>query len=261
MPSGGGVHSISIPRRMTVRIEVASDRTLSALSSAQDVNACPDSCVSSPSSRARQPQRLEQPARTHRRRLLAGGRDHRACLGAQLNAPEFFKARFAIVSSSITWSRSAISALRCSRAFACSLGDPYWFIARLPAATNSSRQRYSVCSETPRLPRDLCRRLLLAQQAQHQLATLLRGQRGLLAHLRSLCRHLNARSAASLLRRAQASTQKMVRPCETSCGRSRREDERARGGTPFRGLTREREEDARVLRSAGVPTHGTGAPT
>ena len=38
-------------------------------------------------------------------------------------------------------------------------------------------------------------------------------------------------------------------------------DERARGGAPFRGLAREREEDARVLRSAGVPTHGAGAPS
>ena len=28
----------------------------------------------------------------------------------------------------------------------------------------------------------------------------------------------------------------------------------ARGSAPFRGLAREREEDARVLRSAGVPT-------
>ena len=38
-------------------------------------------------------------------------------------------------------------------------------------------------------------------------------------------------------------------------------DERARGGAPFRGLTREREEDARVLRPAGVPTHSAGAPS
>ena len=35
----------------------------------------------------------------------------------------------------------------------------------------------------------------------------------------------------------------------------------ARGGAPFRGLAREREEDARVLRSAGEPTHGAGAPS
>ena len=38
-------------------------------------------------------------------------------------------------------------------------------------------------------------------------------------------------------------------------------DERARGGAPFRGLAREREEDACVLRSTGVPTHGAGAPS
>ena len=38
-------------------------------------------------------------------------------------------------------------------------------------------------------------------------------------------------------------------------------DERARGGAPFRGLTREREEDARVLCPAGVPAHGAGAPS
>ena len=38
-------------------------------------------------------------------------------------------------------------------------------------------------------------------------------------------------------------------------------DERARGGAPFRDLAREREEDARVLRSAGVPAHGAGAPS
>ena len=33
-------------------------------------------------------------------------------------------------------------------------------------------------------------------------------------------------------------------------------DERARGGAPFRGLTREREEDARVLGPAGVSKTG-----
>src|SRR5690606_34434701 len=80
--------------------------------------------------------------------LLLG--NHRAHRLRQLKSPEsFFKMRLAIVISPITWSRSASSAFSRSIVLASSDRAPRPVSASLPPLRNSSRHRYSVCSDIP----------------------------------------------------------------------------------------------------------------
>src|SRR5690606_28823836 len=93
-------------------------------------------------------QQVVQPRRRLRRLLLL--RNPRAHRFRQLKSPEsFFKMRLAIVISPITWSRSASSAFSRSIVLASSDRAPRPFSASLPPLRNSSRHRYSVCSDTP----------------------------------------------------------------------------------------------------------------
>src|SRR5690606_20944249 len=93
-------------------------------------------------------QQVVQPRRRLRRLLLL--RNHRAHRIRQLKSPEsFFKMRLAIVISPITWSRSASSAFSRSIVLASSDRAPRPVSASLPPLRNSSRHRYSVCSDIP----------------------------------------------------------------------------------------------------------------
>src|SRR5690606_4370848 len=93
-------------------------------------------------------QQMVQPRRRPRPLVRLG--DHRAQRFRQLKSPEsFFKMRLAIVISPIPWSRSASSAFSRSIVLASSDRAPRPVSASLPPLRNSSRHRYSVCSDIP----------------------------------------------------------------------------------------------------------------
>src|SRR5271166_383001 len=102
--------------------------------------------------RAGNPQPTQHPVQSHRGLEVGFDRfaHHHSQLLAEFYWPEsFFKMRFAMVISPITWSRSASCPSSFAISLLCSSSLPRPASPAAPPCKNSSRHRYSVCSEIP----------------------------------------------------------------------------------------------------------------